>query len=261
MAAGDGMTTILEIDNLTMRFGGLVAVDQLSFSVEENAIHGLIGPNGAGKTTTFNAMSGYYKPTAGQVRFRGQTISGLSMHQVARNGMVRTFQHSTLFAEMSVLENVLIGTHRAIRPNLFAAIFGTDRDRRIEAEKRSMDALAFFDLDHTADERAGDLSHGHQRALGMAIAYAADPDVMLLDEPFTGMNPEETGRMMETTRKLRDAGMTIVIVEHDMKAIMGLCDRITCMSFGKLLAEGRPDEIRKDAAVIQAYLGGTSHAA
>ena len=255
------MTVILEIENLMMRFGGLVAVDHLSFSVEENAIHGLIGPNGAGKTTTFNAISGYYKPTAGEVRLRGRTISGLSMHQVARHGVVRTFQHSTLFAEMSVLENVLVGTHRAYRPTLLAAILGTDRERRQEAETRSMEALAFFDLDRLADERAGDLAHGHQRALGMAIAYAARPDVILMDEPFAGMNPEETGRMMETTRKLRDAGITIVIVEHDMKAIMGLCDRITCMSFGKLLAEGRPDEIRADADVIRAYLGGATHAA
>lgn len=255
------MTAILEIDDLVMRFSGLVAVDHLSFSVEEGSIHGLIGPNGAGKTTTFNAISGFYKPTAGSVSLRGKTISGLSMHQVARAGLVRTFQHSTLFSEMSVLENVLIGTHRAVRPNLLAAMLGTDRHLRKDAEDRSMEALAYFDLDQLADERAGDLSHGHQRALGMAIAYASDPDVMLLDEPFTGMNPEETGRMMTTTRKLRDTGITIVIVEHDMKAIMGLCNRITCMSFGKLLAEGGPDDIRSDPEVIQAYLGGTSHAA
>ncbi len=255
------MTAILEIDGLVMRFGGLVAVNQLSFSIEEGAIHGLIGPNGAGKTTTFNAISGFYTPTAGTVRLRGQTISGLSMHQVARSGLVRTFQHSTLFAEMSVLENVLIGTHRAIRPNLLAAILGTDRALRKEAEKRAIEALAYFDLDGIAGERAGDLSHGHQRALGMAIAYAAAPDVILLDEPFTGMNAQETAHMMAITQKLRNAGITIVIVEHDMKAIMGLCDRITCMSFGKLLAEGGPDDIRTNPDVIQAYLGGTSHAA
>jgi len=255
------VTAILEIDDLTMRFGGLVAVDHLSFSVEESAIHGLIGPNGAGKTTTFNAISGYYKPTSGTVRLRGKIISSLPMHQVARNGLVRTFQHSTLFAELSVLENALIGTHREHRPSLLAALLGTDRVVRADAEKRSMEALSYFDLDRIKDERAGDLSHGHQRALGMAIAYAAAPDVMLLDEPFTGMNAEETGEMMAITRKLRDAGITIVIVEHDMKAIMGLCDHITCMSFGKLLAEGSPENIRANPDVIHAYLGGGSHAA
>jgi ABC-type branched-subunit amino acid transport system ATPase component len=183
------------------------------------------------------------------------------MNQVARQGLVRTFQHSTLFAEMSLLENAVIGTHRAFRPSLLAAMLGADRRQRAEAERRAMEALAFFDLDDLAEQRAGDLAHGHQRALGMAIAYAAQPDVMLLDEPFTGMNAEETGRMMAVTEKLRADGMTIVIVEHDMKAIMGLCDRITCMSFGKLLAEGGPDDIRSDPAVIQAYLGGASNAA
>ncbi len=255
------MSAILDIEGLTMRFGGLVAVDGLSFRVEENTIHGLIGPNGAGKTTTFNAISGFYKPTSGTVRLRGEPISGLAMHEVARRGVVRTFQHSTLFAEMSVMDNALIGTHRACRPSLIDAVLGRDRERRAEAERRAMGALGFFDLDRIKDERAGDLAHGHQRALGMAIAFAAGPDVMLLDEPFTGMNPEETGRMMDIARKLRDAGITIVIVEHDMKAIMGLCDRITCMSFGKLLAEGGPDDIRRNPDVIQAYLGGASHAA
>ncbi|MGI9484457.1 MAG: ABC transporter ATP-binding protein [Geminicoccaceae bacterium] len=255
------MTAMLEIDGLTMRFSGLVAVDGLGFTVEQSTIHGLIGPNGAGKTTTFNAVSGYYKPTAGTVRLQGELISGLKMHQIARRGLIRTFQHSTLFAEMSVLDNALLGTHIIHRPNLLEAILGTDRKVRARAREQAIESLAFFGLDGAVDERAGDLSHGHQRALGMAIAYAARPDVILLDEPFTGMNPEETGRMMELMRKLRDSGTTIMIVEHDMKAIMGLCDQITCMSFGKLLAEGRPEEIRNDRAVIEAYLGSATHAA
>lgn len=255
------MTTILEIDGLTMRFGGLVAVDGLSFSVQEKTIHGLIGPNGAGKTTTFNAISGYYKPTAGKVRLRGETTSGLKMHQIARRGLARTFQHSTLFAEMSVLDNALIGTHITHQPKLLSALLGREKNTRESAREKAIEVLAFFGLDEIVDERAGDLSHGHQRALGMAIAYAAKPDVMLLDEPFTGMNPEETSGMMALMRKLRDNGATIMIVEHDMKAIMGLCDRITCMSFGKLLAEGGPEDIRRDPAVIQAYLGSTTHAA
>lgn len=255
------MTKFLEIDALTMRFGGLTAVDALSFTVDHGTIHGLIGPNGAGKTTTFNAISGFYKPSAGAVRLRGEVISGLKMHEVARRGVVRTFQHSTLFAELTVLENALVGTHMPFRPNIFAAIVGYDRHDRTGAEARAREALEFFNLSHLVDHRAGDLSHGHQRALGMAVAYAAHPDVILLDEPFTGMNPEETRVMMGLMRKLRDDGTTILIVEHDMQAIMGLCDRITCMSFGKWLAEGSPEHIRHHPSVIEAYLGGARHVA
>ena len=251
----------LEIDAITMRFGGLTAVDGLSFNVEHGAIHGLIGPNGAGKTTTFNMISGFYRPSAGQIRLRGENISGLTMHEVARRGVVRTFQHSTLFAELTVLENALVGTHMSFRPNIFAALIGWDAEDRRGARARAEEALDFFGLLGMAGERAGDLAHGHQRALGMAVAMAAHPDVVLLDEPFTGMNPEETRRMMELMCKLRDSGVTILLVEHDMHAIMGLCDHITCMSFGKLLAEGTPEEIRRHPAVIEAYLGGTSHAA
>jgi branched-chain amino acid transport system ATP-binding protein len=251
----------LEIDQLVMRFGGLTAVQGLSFTVEHGTIHGLIGPNGAGKTTTFNMVSGFYKPSGGEVRLRGEVISGLQMYEVARRGVVRTFQHSTLFAEMTVLENALVGTHIAFRPNIFAAIAGADRVDRSGARARAQEALDFFGLLHLADMRAGDLPHGHERALGMAIAMAAHPDVLLLDEPFTGMNPEETSRMMELMRKLRDNRTTILLIEHDMQAIMGLCDKITCMSFGKLLAEGQPEDIRTNPAVIEAYLGGGYNAA
>lgn len=255
------MTPLLEIDNLVMRFGGLIAVDGLSFKVKEGEIHGLIGPNGAGKTTTFNMISGFYKPTEGNVRLRGEEIAGLKMHEVARRGVVRTFQHSTLFGELSVMDNALIGTHMPFRPNILAAILGRDKETRQGAENRASDALEFFGMSHLKDDLAGDLSHGHQRALGMAVAYASHPGVMLLDEPFTGMNPEETRQMMELMRKLRENGITILLVEHDMQAIMGLCDTITCMSFGKFLAEGGPEEIRNHPAVIEAYLGGARHVA
>lgn len=255
------MTDFLEVRNLTMRFGGLTAVDALSFKVEHGSIHGLIGPNGAGKTTTFNMISGFYKPTEGQILLRGEDISGLKMHEVARRGVVRTFQHSTLFAELTVLENALVGTHMPFRPNIFAAIIGWDKEDRRGAEARAREALEFFGLDDLLDERAGDLSHGHQRALGMAVAYASHPDVILLDEPFTGMNPEETKHMMGLMRRLKEDGITILLVEHDMQAIMGLCDQITCMSFGKFLAEGGPQEIRNHPAVIEAYLGGARHVA
>ncbi|MGR3715858.1 MAG: ABC transporter ATP-binding protein [Thermohalobaculum sp.] len=251
----------LETDGLTMRFGGLTAVDGLSFKVEQGAIHGLIGPNGAGKTTTFNMISGFYKPTAGQVRLRGEVISGLAMYQVARRGVVRTFQHSTLFAELTVLENALVGTHMNFRPSIFAAITGRGAENRRDARARAEETLDFFGLLGHAHERAGDLPHGHQRALGLAVAMAVHPEVMLLDEPFTGMNPEETNRMMALMFKLRDSGVTILIVEHDMHAIMGLCDRITVMNFGRLLTEGVPREIRAHPDVIEAYLGGARHVA
>jgi len=255
------MSDFLKVEDLTMRFGGLVAVDALNFTVAHGTIHGLIGPNGAGKTTTFNMISGFYTPTSGKVLLRGEDISGLKMHEVARRGVVRTFQHSTLFAELTVMENALIGTHMPFRPNIFAAITGWDSEDRRGAAARAGEALKFFGLDDLKTERAGDLSHGHQRALGMAVAYASHPDLMLLDEPFTGMNPEETRQMMDLMRRLRDAGTTILLVEHDMQAIMGLCDTITCMSFGKFLAEGNPKEIRNHPAVIEAYLGGARHVA
>ena len=251
----------LEVDNITMRFGGLTAVDGLSFRVEHGQIHGLIGPNGAGKTTTFNMISGYYTPTEGTIRLRGETISGLHMFEVARRGVVRTFQHSTLFAELTVEENVLVGTHMPFRPNIFAAIVGWDAEDRRGAKARAREAMDFFGLLPLAQERAGDLPHGHQRALGMAVAMAAHPDVILLDEPFTGMNPEETQRMMELMLRLRDSGVTLLLVEHDMHAIMGLCDTITVMNFGKLLTEGNPQEVRNHPDVIAAYLGGARHVA
>ncbi|MEF2548038.1 ABC transporter ATP-binding protein [Aurantimonas sp. E1-2-R+4] len=253
--------TLLEVDQLTMRFGGLIAVDALSFMVEKGTIHGLIGPNGAGKTTTFNMISGFYTPSSGHVRFKGEEISGLPMFRVARKGLVRTFQHSTLFAELSVVENALVGTHMQHFPALHTALLGTDRAERRAARETAERALDFFGLADHAQERAGDLSHGHQRALGMAVALASAPEMVLLDEPFTGMNPEETRAMMALMRKLNASGVTILLVEHDMHAIMGLCDRITCMNFGKLLAEGTASEIRNHPEVIRAYLGGARHVA
>ena len=251
----------LEVEDLVMRFGGLTAVDTLTFAVDEGTIHGLIGPNGAGKTTTFNAISGYFAPTAGAVRFRGRTISGLPMHRVARQGIVRTFQHSTLFAELSVMENALVGTHMSHPPSLWAAIFNWNRWSGTAATQRAREALEFFGLTEFSDQLAGSLSHGHQRAMGMAVALAAGPKILLLDEPFTGMNPEETRQMMQLMFKLRADGVTILIVEHDMRAIMGLCDKITVMNFGRLLTEGSPEDIRSHPEVVAAYLGSVGSAA
>lgn len=249
------MTAILEILGLTRRFGGLTAVDDLSFSVDAGEIRGLIGPNGAGKTTTFNVISGYYPPTSGRIRFDGEEIRGLAPHDIASRGLVRTFQQTTLFKELSVLDNLLIGAHLRIKPGLVSSILGPGRDREAQAEAAAGQQLAFFDLADRRDELAGTVPHGLQRALGMAVALMAEPRFLLLDEPFTGMNTEETRDIMGLIRRIRDQGVTLLLVEHDMQAVMGLCDRITVMNFGRLLAEGTPDEIRADPAVIEAYLG------
>ncbi len=246
---------LLEVRGLTRRFGGLLAVNDLSFTVEAGTIHGLIGPNGAGKTTTFNVISGFYPPTSGQVLYDGRDISGLPTHRIAALGLVRTFQGTTLVQPFSVYDNVLLGCHLTARANLVDGILGTDGPRRRAAAARTEEALRLFDLWERRDELAGNLPHGLQRALGMAVAMAAGPKILLLDEPFTGMNPEETGRMMELMRRLQDRGVTLLLVEHDMQAVMGLCEKITVMNFGSLLAEGGPEEIRENPEVVTAYLG------
>jgi len=252
---------LLDVQGLSRRFGGLAAVSDVSFSVEEGAIHGLIGPNGAGKTTTFNVISGFYRPTAGRVVYQGRDIGGLGTAEIARRGLVRTFQSTTLFREMTVLENVLVGRHLHAGASFLRRLFGfaaaVERDARTAAEA----LLAFVGLAARAGDLAGSLSHGMQRALGIAVALAAEPKLLLLDEPFTGMNPEETGTMMGLMRKVRDRGVTMLLVEHDMTAVMGLCDRITVLSFGRLLAEGDPAAIRNSPAVIEAYLGASLDAA
>ena len=243
----------VQCDRLVMRFGGLLAVNELSFSVREGDIHGLIGPNGAGKTTVFNVISGFYRPASGRVLYRGEDISGLKMHAIAAKGLVRTFQHSSLFQELTVRENILVGCYLHRKPALWSALRGA-KDQE-QAEQWTAEILEFFDLSARQNERAGELPHGLQRAAGIAVAMAAKPRVLLLDEPFTGMNPEETLRMMALMEKIKSRGVTLLLVEHDMRAVMGLCDRITVVNFGKLLVEGAPDEVRAHPEVIKAYLG------
>ena len=252
---------MLEVRNLSRTFGGLVAVSDLSFSVEENEIRGLIGPNGAGKTTTFNVISGFYAPSAGQVLFRDEDISGMRTSAIAARGLVRTFQATTLFQELTVIENVLVGCHLQTRSGPLRALLGADRRREAAARDKAFDILDFFGLGDRADDLAMSLPHGLQRTLGVAVAFAADPKLLLLDEPFTGMNPEETRQMMEIARKVRDRGVTLLLVEHDMQAVMGLCDRITVLTFGELLTEGTPEEVRRHPDVIDAYLGAATDAA
>lgn len=252
---------ILAVESLSRRFGGLTAVDNLSFAVEEGEIHGLIGPNGAGKTTTFNVISGFYPPSGGRVLYQGRDISGLRTSAIAALGLVRTFQASVLFHEFSVLDNALVGCHLSAGATFFNSLLGRNRAREAEAQDKAMEVLDFFGLADRKDEITSNLPHGLQRALGIAVALAADPKILLLDEPFTGMNPEETRQMMELLLKLRERGVTLLLVEHDMQAVMGLCGKITVLSFGSLLAEGTPEEIRNHPQVIEAYLGTAGHAA
>lgn len=246
---------LLEVRGITKRFGGLVALHDVSFSVEEGEIRGLIGPNGAGKSVMFKTIAGFYRPNEGQVVYQGEDITGQGASAVAERGLVRTFQETTLFLEFTVYENVLVGCHLYARSNLFAALFRTDRHRQKEAEAKTLEVLEFMGLTDRKDQLAQNLPLGSQRALAVAVALAAEPKLLLLDEPFAGMNPEETSQMMQIVKRVHESGVTIVLVEHDMKAVMGLSEKLMVLNFGQLLAEGSPQEIRSNDQVIEAYLG------
>jgi len=249
---------ILEINHVTKQFGGLLALDDVSFQVEEGEIRGLIGPNGAGKSTMFKNIAGFHVPTKGSIVYRGQRIDGKQPHTIAGMGIVRTFQETTLFQELSVFDNALVGTHIRSKSNVFSAVLGLDKEKQRAASDKVMEVLDFMGLLERKDQLASELPLGSQRALALAIALVSEPRMMLMDEPFAGMNAEETNHMMGLTRKVRESGVTIVLVEHDMKAVMGLCSYLTVLNFGQLLAEGTPDEIRNNERVIEAYLGGTA---
>lgn len=247
---------LLDIRGVSKRFNGLVALNDVSLSVDEGEIHGLIGPNGAGKSTLFKTVAGFYAPSCGEILYRGSNIAGRPPHATAAMGVVRTFQETTLFPEMSVFDNVLVGCHLRARSNLFSALLGRDRGRQQAAADTTNGILEFMGLIDRKHQLARELPLGSQRALAVAIALAAEPRLLLMDEPFAGMNPEETQHMMVLARKVRDSGVTIILVEHDMRAVMGLCGRITVLTFGSLLAQGTPEAIRADPRVIEAYLGG-----
>ncbi len=250
-----------KVEGLHKNFGGLAAVNDLTFEIEKGAIHGLIGPNGAGKTTIFNVITGFYKPSAGKILYEGESIGGLQPHQVAAKGLVRTFQETTLFQEFTTFENALMGRYLHTESSMISALFGTQRASERANDQKAVEVLQFLGLAERMDELASNLPHGLQRALGIAVALTAEPDFLLLDEPFAGMNPEETRHMMELIRKVRESGVTILLVEHDMQAVMGLCERITVVNFGRLLTEGAPDEIKNNKDVIEAYLGTGLNAA
>jgi branched-chain amino acid transport system ATP-binding protein len=248
---------LLEVDALTLRFGGLTALDDVSFHIQAGEILGLIGPNGAGKTTCFNVMTGVYRPTSGEVRFDGQRLTGLKRHRITKLGIARTFQNIRLFKAMTALENVLVGADSQHRTGPLQALMGTPRHRREERDghERAMELLSFMGLEKRADEIAANLSYGDQRRLEIARAMATQPKLLCLDEPAAGFNPAEKHALVELIRRVRDRGYTVLLIEHDMRLVMEATDRIVVLEFGRKIAEGTPDEIRDNPAVIAAYLG------
>jgi len=248
---------ILDIQGITKRFGGLTAVNNVSFSVEKGAILSVIGPNGAGKSTLFKLISSFLTPTSGRVSYNGNTITGLAPHEVARRGVVRTFQETTIFKEMTALQNVIVAHQLRCRATSLGIYFSSaaaraDEERFHNSATEILDYLGLSTVKHML---ARNLPHGHLRALGIAVAMAAEPKVLLLDEPFSGMNIEETDAAVRLVQGIRDRGVTIVLVEHDMSAVMRISDKIVVLNFGTKIAEGTPTEVKRDEAVIGAYLG------
>jgi branched-chain amino acid transport system ATP-binding protein len=248
---------LLEVDDVTIRFGGLTALDGVTFDIHEGEILGLIGPNGAGKTTCFNVMTGVYQATSGQVRFDGSPLTNLKRHEITKLGIARTFQNIRLFKSMTALENVMVGADAHSTVGVLNALFRTSRHRNTEgaARESAQELLDFVGVSSRADELAANLSYGDQRRLEIARAMATGPKLLCLDEPAAGFNPAEKSKLMDLIRKVRDQGYTVLLIEHDMRLVMGVTDRIVVLEFGRKIAEGSPAEIRDNPAVIAAYLG------
>jgi len=250
----------LEVEGLRKTFGGIVAVDDVSFGIEKGTLTGLIGPNGAGKSTTFNLITGMYDPDGGTVRFNGEDVTGLAPHEIANRGLARTFQIARELEEMTVLENMMLAPKGQLGESLWRSVTpGVRGDvRRQEADQleRVWEVLEFFEIDHLAEEYAGNLSGGQRKLLEMGRALLTDPDVLLLDEPFAGVNPSLEKRLLEHVHELRERGYTFLIVEHDMDLIMNNCERVIVMHQGRILKDGTPAEVKQSEDVIEAYLGG-----
>jgi branched-chain amino acid transport system ATP-binding protein len=253
-------TPILSIGHVGVRFGGLVAIADLHFDVHAGEIVSLIGPNGAGKTTAFNVMTGFLKPSQGQVRFRGTSLQGLQPHEIVRLGLGRTFQRTSVFPDDTVFDNVMIGLHRQGRARVLDTLLGRDRAGEARLRERARDLLDWVGLSGRAGEKAGALAYGEQRLVGVALALATEPAMLLLDEPVSGMNASETQVFVRLIRSIRERGITLLLVEHDMPMVMEVSDRIVVLNYGRLIAEGPPAAIRADPAVIEAYLGHSSAA-